>query len=110
MRKLIASLVAVFFVVSPLHAKGRTPPKDDQFYMSLSTTTCYFSTTTIHWDSPQNYLFIDHEQKTILKVDQDGDVFLREKWIGWDRRLSKKYRDGVEETDIGEKPAKEKTK
>lgn len=28
----------------------------------------------------------------ILKIDSDGDIFLRGKWIGFDARLSNNYR------------------
>ena len=38
--------------------------------------------------------FLDSKGVVILKVDRDGDIFLRGKWIGYDKRLSKIYTEG----------------
>lgn len=69
--------------------------------INLSTSTYLYASTMTwrgdgYWDSPATYTFIDSwhgKDVTILRIDGDGDIFLRGKWIAWDWRLSKQYRD-----------------
>lgn len=36
---------------------------------------------------PVSYIFSGMAGKEILRIDPDGDIFLRGKWIGWDGRF-----------------------
>jgi hypothetical protein len=94
MKPLLIALVGVVLV-------GCGPRKDSRgFYVSdarvcLSTWTFITSGTTT-WSAPvtSSYSFYDQQMRLVLKIDSDGDIFLRGKWIGWDGGLSQKYREG----------------
>lgn len=93
--------LVILFIAVPLHAKSRRPaPAEDDFttYQTSGTLTppqafLNISSGTLSALLPKSYVFIDQKRKTILKIDQNGDVFLRGKWIGWDWRLTKQYRE-----------------
>lgn len=49
------------------------------------STYVYTSSMTVA-HAPVDYIF-QWKGKTVLKIDKDGDIFLRGKWVGWDGRL-----------------------
>jgi hypothetical protein len=84
---------------------------DESYISNLSTQTwsgvmvssiCVTRNTWELTHEPKRYsLSINVRNKSdtgfvsVIRFDQDGDIFLREKWIGWDGRLKKFYKLAV---------------